>query len=94
MPPLLIKTEMCRSWETNGACKYGDRCTFAHGVEDMREAVRDEKYKTKPCRTFTSCGACPYGPRCNFVHIAMPFERRRLSVFNNIASAHSCSKRI
>ena len=62
------KTELCRPYQESGTCKYGDRCQFAHGVEEIRTLVRHPKYKTELCRTFHSTGFCPYGPRCHFVH--------------------------
>lgn len=62
------KTELCRSFQENGACKYGDKCQFAHGTHELRSMQRHPKYKTELCRTFHAAGYCPYGPRCHFVH--------------------------
>ncbi|XP_061137795.1 mRNA decay activator protein ZFP36L1-like isoform X1 [Syngnathus typhle] len=62
------KTELCRSFTENGTCKYGGKCQFAHGVEELRDLSRHPKYKTEPCRTFHTIGFCPYGIRCHFVH--------------------------
>ena len=62
------KTELCRPFEEHGHCKYGDKCQFAHGSNDMRSLNRHPKYKTEPCRTFHNTGICPYGPRCHFIH--------------------------
>lgn len=62
------KTEMCRPYQENGTCKYGDKCQFAHGTHDIRNVSRHPKYKTDLCRTYHSVGFCPYGPRCHFVH--------------------------
>ncbi|XP_028837661.1 mRNA decay activator protein ZFP36L1a [Denticeps clupeoides] len=68
------KTELCRPFEENGSCKYGDKCQFAHGTHELRSLSRHPKYKTEPCRTFHTIGFCPYGPRCHFIHNA---EERR-----------------
>ncbi|XP_077409453.1 mRNA decay activator protein ZFP36L1b [Vanacampus margaritifer] len=68
------KTELCRPFEENGSCKYGDKCQFAHGMHELRSLTRHPKYKTEPCRTFHTIGFCPYGPRCHFIH--NPEERR------------------
>lgn len=68
------KTELCRPFEENGTCKYGDKCQFAHGVHELRSLSRHPKYKTELCRTFHTIGFCPYGPRCHFIHNA---EERR-----------------
>ncbi|TMS12598.1 mRNA decay activator protein ZFP36L1 [Larimichthys crocea] len=81
------KTELCRPFEENGTCKYGDKCQFAHGMQELRSLNRHPKYKTELCRTFHSSGYCPYGPRCNFIHNA---EERRgpppLSFLNKMDS--------
>ncbi|XP_048841444.1 mRNA decay activator protein ZFP36L1-like [Brienomyrus brachyistius] len=68
------KTELCRPFEENGSCKYGDKCQFAHGIRELRSLSRHPKYKTELCRTFHTIGFCPYGPRCHFIHNA---EERR-----------------
>lgn len=64
------KTELCRPFEENGSCKYGDKCQFAHGIHELRSLSRHPKYKTELCRTFHTIGYCPYGPRCHFIHNA------------------------
>ncbi|KAJ8963815.1 hypothetical protein NQ317_017498 [Molorchus minor] len=62
------KTELCRPYEEFGVCKYGDKCQFAHGMNELRSLARHPKYKTELCRTYHTVGFCPYGPRCHFVH--------------------------
>jgi len=62
------KTELCRSFTESGLCKYGGKCQFAHGLDELRDLNRHPKYKTEPCRTFHTVGFCPYGIRCHFVH--------------------------
>jgi len=62
------KTELCRQFSENGECKYGDKCQFAHGMNDLKDVNRHPKYKTDFCKTFHSKGFCPYGPRCHFIH--------------------------
>ena len=69
------KTELCRPYEENGTCKYGDKCQFAHGIHELRSLNRHPKYKTELCRTFHTIGFCPYGPRCHFVHKAEELEK-------------------
>ncbi|XP_061638440.1 mRNA decay activator protein ZFP36L1-like [Phyllopteryx taeniolatus] len=64
------KTELCRTFEESGVCKYGAKCQFAHGADELRGLSRHPKYKTEPCRTFHTVGFCPYGARCHFVHNA------------------------
>jgi len=62
------KTELCQSWMATGACRYGIKCQYAHGKEDLNPVIRHPKYKTEICKTFSSTGQCPYGKRCRFVH--------------------------
>ncbi|KAL0972874.1 hypothetical protein UPYG_G00195900 [Umbra pygmaea] len=62
------KTELCRTFAESGICKYGGKCQFAHGFDELRDLNRHPKYKTEPCRTFHTVGFCPYGIRCHFVH--------------------------
>ena len=68
------KTEMCRSFMETGQCKYGDKCQFAHGLQEQRAMPRHPKYKTELCRTFHTTGLCPYGTRCHFIHNEDPLK--------------------
>lgn len=67
-PSSRYKTELCRSFAEVGSCKYGDKCQFAHGDEELRTIIRHPKFKTENCKSFHSTGFCPYGPRCHFIH--------------------------
>lgn len=64
----LYKTELCRSWEEKGTCRYSSKCQFAHGQDELRPVSRHPKFKTEICRTFCLHGSCPYGKRCCFLH--------------------------
>ena len=64
----LYKTEMCRSFEVTGFCKYGTKCQFAHTADELRPISRHPRYKTELCKTFYEQGSCPYGRRCCFIH--------------------------
>ncbi len=33
------KTQLCRTFATQGTCPYGDQCLFAHGDHEMRTAA-------------------------------------------------------
>ncbi|KAK0473243.1 hypothetical protein IW261DRAFT_1553149 [Armillaria novae-zelandiae] len=61
----LYKTELCRSWEEKGTCRYGAKCQFAHGEDELRKVSRHPK-------TFWVSGSCPYGKRCCFIHTELP----------------------
>ena len=64
----LYKTEMCKSFETHGTCRYAEKCQFAHGREQLRVTRRHPKYKSRRCRNFAVHGTCDYGSRCMFLH--------------------------
>ncbi|KAM9804101.1 mRNA decay activator protein ZFP36L2 [Neosynchiropus ocellatus] len=83
------KTELCRPFEENGACKYGEKCQFAHGYHELRSLSRHPKYKTEPCRTFHTIGFCPYGPRCHFIHNA---DERRPAPANGNGEARGAGR--
>ena len=64
------KTELCKYYDLNkGKCKFGDKCSYAHGKENLRPVVHDNsQYKINPCRQFFEKGYCTYGTRCQFYH--------------------------
>jgi hypothetical protein len=77
------KTELCKYFEINGFCKYGDKCAYAHGKENLRSKVTNSTaYRTKKCVQFFENGYCPYGNRCQFAHqltsniINNPYDRK------------------
>ena len=44
------KTELCKYYEIDGHCKYGDKCAYAHGKENLRSKVTNTTaYRTKKC---------------------------------------------
>ncbi|KAI8097608.1 uncharacterized protein BX664DRAFT_383867 [Halteromyces radiatus] len=89
----LYKTEFCRNWDEENACKYGDKCQYAHGQDDLRYVQRHPKYKTESCRTFETLGTCPYGIRCTFIHEThSPQEDRSLSSISTSSSTSTLSK--
>lgn len=64
----LYKTELCESFTTKGNCKYGNKCQFAHGLQELKIKPRATNFRTKPCINWTKLGYCPYGKRCCFKH--------------------------
>jgi len=62
------KTELCRAYEEQNNCVYGDGCMFAHGLWELKRPVnRHPKYKTQKCAAFED-GLCMFGTRCSFLH--------------------------
>ncbi|AAS54533.1 AGR044Cp [Eremothecium gossypii ATCC 10895] len=65
---MLYKTELCESFATTGACKYDNKCQFAHGLHELKFKERSDKFRTKPCINWSKTGYCRYGKRCCFKH--------------------------
>jgi len=63
------KTEICKNF-LQGKCKFGNKCAFAHGKEDLRE--KSFECKAKVCKQFSEYGYCLYGERCHFKHEKLP----------------------
>ena len=64
-----FKTELCKYYEANQYCPYGDKCAYAHGKENLRSKVTNTTaYRSKKCTQFFEQGYCPYGNRCQFAH--------------------------
>ena len=49
---VLLQTEMCRTFEETGNCKYRVKCQFAHDPSEIRNIPRHPRYKTEICKTF------------------------------------------
>ena len=71
-PTKRYKTELCKNWIENSFCRYGKKCQFAHGHDELESARAaagmDDKLRTKNCRTFYREKVCNYGSRCMFRH--------------------------
>jgi hypothetical protein len=91
-----FKTELCRNWSL-GLCQWGNKCSFAHGYEELRERkVIKANYRTKRCKQFHQLGFCIYGNRCQFIHKEQmqlqdgETSRKRLPVFVSIEKRGDC----
>ncbi|EFO23791.1 hypothetical protein LOAG_04695 [Loa loa] len=63
------KTSLCGEFRKTKKCGYGERCTFAHGEEELRPPPKAHpKYKTQLCKNFIRDNYCPYGDRCMYIH--------------------------
>lgn len=63
-----IKTELCMHYRRGNECPFGEKCTYAHGEEELQLTglmemqraglIEDaETYRTKPCWTFVATGS-------------------------------------
>lgn len=74
----LYKTRLCQRFETEGFCPYDSRCTFAHGIAELRAAPdadalpkngpQNPLWKTRLCDKWMEEGFCQFGPNCAFAH--------------------------
>ncbi|KAL9448167.1 hypothetical protein AB3S75_015607 [Citrus x aurantiifolia] len=67
------KTELCRSREEVGMCRFGTKCQFAHGKEELRSTLfptTKNKSEAQICKSFIT-GSCIYGSKCRFIHQVM-----------------------
>ncbi|XP_019616539.1 PREDICTED: probable GPI-anchored adhesin-like protein PGA18 [Branchiostoma belcheri] len=60
---LKYKTEMCGNFSSSGTCPFGDKCLYAHGLQELRRSP-----KLTPCPTMQQKGNCPRGDGCVFSH--------------------------
>mmetsp|Transcript_6699 Transcript_6699/g.18276 ORF Transcript_6699/g.18276 Transcript_6699/m.18276 type:complete len:274 (-) Transcript_6699:177-998(-) len=59
----LYKTKIC-DWHLEGHCRRGSRCSFAHGLAELRKR---DFHKTQLCAFFAQ-GSCKCGSRCRYAH--------------------------
>jgi len=62
------KTELCKNYELYHDCYFKDECSFAHGIEELRENIILPSYKTKLCKSFHENKVCNFGIRCTYSH--------------------------
>jgi len=91
------KREMCKNWTEVGFCRYGLKCQYAHGHDELAEIDRiteaqarlNEKYKSQNCRQFYREKLCPYGKRCHFRHEYRSFKKIHRHFYQAHVSAMS-----
>ena len=62
------KTELCKNYEMFHDCYYKNECSFAHGIEELRENFNEIHSKLQKCISFGNKGFCNFGIRCNYIH--------------------------
>lgn len=64
------KTEICKAWEDLENCRFGSKCQFAHGKEELRPSRFPSRNKSEKqvCKSYASTGSCMYGSRCRLIH--------------------------
>ncbi|GAB5372494.1 hypothetical protein AAMO2058_001670600 [Amorphochlora amoebiformis] len=67
------KTEICDQWMCFGVCKFGQRCDFAHGSDQLCSRILGKNFKSMMCPELFARNSfrkrnCRYGDRCTFAH--------------------------
>lgn len=64
------RREMCNNMVELGGCIYGDKCSFAHCIEEIKalSLKNPPNYRRTLCKSFFVEGICYYGTRCKFSH--------------------------
>eukprot|EP01017_Pseudomicrothorax_dubius_P029241 TRINITY_DN3534_c0_g2_i5.p1 TRINITY_DN3534_c0_g2~~TRINITY_DN3534_c0_g2_i5.p1 ORF type:complete len:198 (-),score=28.92 TRINITY_DN3534_c0_g2_i5:61-654(-) len=83
------KTELCKNWTIKGECRYGNKCSFAHGSHELQEKRHlHSNFKKKMCTLYHLEGHCFYGYRCQYIHKEKQFSdpiENKLFRLSNIA---------
>jgi hypothetical protein len=83
------KIYMCKIVKAGGSCPKGDKCAFAHALEELFG------YKFSLCRNFMDTGVCQFGDKCTFAH--GPHELKAMSnepVTEISSSASACEAEV
>jgi len=65
-PTANAKTVLCKSFISNGDCRYGEKCTFAHGPEELQRV----------CWFFNNGGCSKSADECSRRHVVMKNVRK------------------
>jgi len=65
--PRTGKKFMCTHFEKDGVCKFGRRCNYAHGSDELLETPKAVGSKYAFCKDFPK-GTCRFGDWCHFAH--------------------------
>ncbi|XXQ30529.1 C3H1-type domain-containing protein [Plasmodiophora brassicae] len=72
----VYKTELCTVFAREGSCRYGMRCHFAHGFQELRprsatassSGSSSKAARVGRCIQWDATRTCRFGPDCRFVH--------------------------
>ncbi|KAK8518981.1 hypothetical protein V6N12_012215 [Hibiscus sabdariffa] len=62
------KSEICRAWEEFGHCRYGSKCQFAHGKEDVRPTCFPFRTKSEVYKSYASTVPNAFGSKPRLLH--------------------------
>lgn len=85
--PQMRKTRLCQ-FHMQGNCMYGDRCTFAHEMQELQSAP--DLRKTRICQAYMM-GGCNK-EKCNFAHGLQELRSTDLCYKTSLCMWHSKGK--
>lgn len=95
------KSRLCRHWEQSGSCTMGERCSFAHGPEEIGKPQAERTpggmgpKKMKICRHWEE-GSCAHGDQCTYAHgeqeIGMPRPNNQAQYMQNLVRLQGLEK--
>ena len=81
---------MCKNWQAYGKCRFGDKCSFAHGESELRKKENLlSTFKTRQCKQFIETMHCPYGIRCQYIHNQWTVEKQGETKYSKVL-AENC----
>lgn len=63
-----LKSELCIDYINTRKCKFGEKCFFAHGLENLKNNKKTTIKSMAECRSYKEIGFCPYGKDCGLIH--------------------------
>lgn len=87
---LTAKTEICNCWLEFDACPYEDKCTFAHGFQQLQQRT-DRQKQNDLCKSYQFEGVCYYSRRCKFHHDQVATGRTEEPCFSLAHESHMLS---
>ena len=79
MSNIKAKMNLCQNF-MNGYCQYQDKCTYAHGLHELRNPL----YKTQMCQNLPNC---KYGDNCINAH-----SKVMMGLFDIFSLGNECTK--
>lgn len=80
------KTRMCNKIGTEQGCPFGDKCTFAHTREELRN---ERRHKTRMCKYGDDC---KFGDRCTFAHSREELRLEKSQLCKKVFHIGMCCK--
>lgn len=95
IPPDLTKTKICTRWKRGACDKDAGECAYAHGIEDLREAVTPST-TTNTGRTHVGTETLSFGvpPPTTKLRDSPPYSSRSCQTISSTASTRYTSRRI